>query len=237
MIAFVNRFGYNCFNMIPQRRAYRLHKRARTVEETRLRIIEAAYTLLAGEGYHNVSLDEIAARAGVSRQTIYVQFGSKRGVLQAIAEYIERESYGTDMMAGARTVTSAIHTIRNGVRDQIDFFHQNADLLRTFYAQAANDPDFRSVWQDRMRERRDAIHLLVEKLAKQGWLVEDWSVEEATDWLWSLTNFQRYDELVIERGWTSEQLARRLRQAIDMVLLPGGDEAVESAAIEQGGEG
>ena len=219
MIALVNRFGYNWLEMIGERRTYTLRKRAQAAQETRLRIIEAARSLLSEAGYHNVSLDALASRAGVSRQTIYVQFGSKGGVLQALVEHIERESYGTDMVEGARTVTDPAATIRNGIADQTNFFNRNAELLRTFHAQAANDSDFRAVWDNRMQQRRDAIHMLVVRMARDGRLAEGWSVEEATDWLWSLTNFRLYDEMVLQRGWDPERLTHRIVESIDATLL------------------
>jgi AcrR family transcriptional regulator len=205
--------------MVGEKRKYKQQKRAETVERTRLRIIEAARVLLSESGYLNVSLDEIAEKAAVSRQTIYVQFGSKRGVLQALAEHIERESYGRDMVEGARHTHDPANTIRNGVADQMAFFVANADLLRTFQAQAANDPDFRAVWQDRRRERLSAIRILMESVAQEGRLRPGWTIDEACDWLWSLTNFERYDEMVVERGWPVERLVQRLREAVEQVIV------------------
>jgi AcrR family transcriptional regulator len=207
--------------MIGERRTYTLRKRAQTAEETRLRIIEAARSLLSEAGYPKVSLDVLAARAGVSRQTIYVQFGSKGGVLQALAEHIELESYGTDILEGARTVADPVATIRNGITDQTRFHNRNAGLLRTFHAQAANDPDFRMVWDDRMQKRWEAINILVSRMEQQGQLAEGWTIEEATDWLWSLTNFRLYDEMVMQRGWDPERLIRRIVLSIDTLVLAG----------------
>src|SRR5687768_4038150 len=115
-----------------KKRVYVLRKRALAVDETKRRIIEAACDLLSQAGYPNVSLDQIADRAGVSRQTIYVQFGSKRGVLQAVAEYIEITTYGRGMVEGARDVSNPARTIREGIGEQMAFFRRNADLLRTF---------------------------------------------------------------------------------------------------------
>jgi AcrR family transcriptional regulator len=204
--------------MSGERRTYTLRKRARAAEQTRLRIIRATRELLSRASYHSVSLDEIAERAGVSRQTIYVHFGSKRGVLQALAEHIERESYGRGMLEGAREVESPIHTIYNGIADQMKFFSNNWPLLRNFEAQAAHDPDFRAVWQDRLQERWNAIRWLLEAVATDGHIAEGWSLDEATDWLWSLTNFRLYDELVLQRGWSLERLTTRIRQAIDALL-------------------
>ncbi len=205
--------------MAEQKRRYKLNKRARTAEETRGRIIEAARDLLSQSGYHGASVDEISEKAGVSRQTVYAQFGTKRGVLQALAEQIERESYGRDMMEGAHDSPNPGETIRNGIEDQLAFFAANADLLRTFKAQAAHDPDFRDVWEDRRRERLGVIHMMLVRLEGEGRLQAGWNIDEASGWLWSLTNFERYDELVVERGWPIERLVERLRDAVDMVIF------------------
>jgi AcrR family transcriptional regulator len=210
--------------MANQKRVYVLRKRALAVDETRRRIIEAACELLSQAGYPDVSLDQIADRAGISRQTIYVQFGSKRGVLQAVAEHIERASYGKGMVEGARDSTDAAHDLRYAPHYQMEFFSLNAPLLRTFYAQAASDPDFQAVWEDRLNERRRAIHILVEMLARAGRLSEAWSVDDATDWIWSLTDFQRYNELALQRGWPPEKLALKLQESIEaLLLLDDGD--------------
>jgi AcrR family transcriptional regulator len=204
------------------KRRYRQHKRAQAVEEKRLSVIEAARRQLSQDGYYAVSLDEIAQEAGVSRQTIYVQFGSKRGLLQSLAEHIERESYGSDIVEGAHDTHDPASTIRNGIADQMAFFAKNASLLRTFQAQSASDPDIRAVWQDRRRERLVAIRILVEQIAERGRLHPDWTINEASDWLWSLTNFERYDEMVIERGWAIDRVVQRLREAVDQVISPPG---------------
>ncbi len=208
--------------MAEQKRRYRLDKRARTAQETHARVIQAARELLSQSGYHGASVDEIAEKAGVSRQTIYVQFGTKRRVLEALAKHIERESYGRDMVEGAQDSPNPAATIRNGIKDQLAFFAANADLLRTFKAQAAHDPDFRDVWEDRRRERLDVIHMMLTQLEGEGRLQAGWTIDQASDWLWSLTNFERYDELVVERGWPIDRLVERLRGAVDDVIQSEG---------------
>ena len=46
-------------------------------EETRVGILDAAWALMAETGRLDVGQAEIAARAGVSRQTVYLAFGSR----------------------------------------------------------------------------------------------------------------------------------------------------------------
>ena len=55
-------------------------------ELRRERIAEAAYTLIRERGYRRASLLEIAKSAGVSNQTMYRWYGSKRGLFGALIE-------------------------------------------------------------------------------------------------------------------------------------------------------
>jgi TetR/AcrR family transcriptional regulator len=53
---------------------------------TRDRIISAAMTAFGSDGFHATSLDALAAKLGVTKQTILHHFGSKDGVLAATTE-------------------------------------------------------------------------------------------------------------------------------------------------------
>lgn len=59
----------------------------RSGKDTRRRIIEAAYALFYEKGFTRVSVEEIALRAGVTKRTVYVHFGSKDGLLGAALEF------------------------------------------------------------------------------------------------------------------------------------------------------
>src|SRR4051794_41559911 len=71
-------------------RPYRLGRRAENIEQTRGRIIAAMRELLARDGYRSASLEEVARVADVTRATVYYQFGSKAGLLEAVVGDIQR---------------------------------------------------------------------------------------------------------------------------------------------------
>jgi len=72
-------------------RKYEMRKRARGVEETRQRIVEAAIDLHESVGPARSSLSSIAERAGVERQTYYRHFPDERSLLSACSGlWIER---------------------------------------------------------------------------------------------------------------------------------------------------
>jgi AcrR family transcriptional regulator len=59
----------------------------RGAEQTRRRILEAAYKLFYRRGFARVPLDEIAEQANVTKRTLYYHFRSKDDLLAAVLEF------------------------------------------------------------------------------------------------------------------------------------------------------
>lgn len=60
-------------------------KEAQREERTAL-ILRAAYDILIAKGYHETSMDEIAARVGISKGTLYLHFKSKEDMVFVLIE-------------------------------------------------------------------------------------------------------------------------------------------------------
>ena len=65
-------------------RAYDNSSRAEAALATRRRIIDAAGAILLREGYHAMSVSQLASSAGVSAQTVYNAIGGKADVVKAV---------------------------------------------------------------------------------------------------------------------------------------------------------
>jgi AcrR family transcriptional regulator len=201
-----------------------LRKRAQAAQDTRLTIVEATRTLLEATGYPDISLDEIARTAGVSRQTIYVQFGSKSGVLQAVAEQIEHSALD-QLIPTLLQASSPVEALRMGLERVVSFYEHDAQVLRNLHAQTVYDANYATVWRDKQQEIWRNTRRLVEWLDREGSLAAVWNVEEATDWLWAAMSFESYNQLVGERGWTAEQFVRRIMQLVEKTLLAHDNDA------------
>ena len=70
-------------------RVYRSPQRAAAAAETRDRILAAAAALLGeAEGIPRFSLEAVAKAAGVTRLTVYNQFGSRSALLEAVFDHL-----------------------------------------------------------------------------------------------------------------------------------------------------
>ncbi|SDN29326.1 TetR/AcrR family transcriptional regulator [Lentzea albidocapillata] len=61
-------------------------------------LLDSAADLLAARGFHGLRMIEVAGHAGVSRQTVYNEFGNKEGLVQAVAVH-KTEEYLTGIAA------------------------------------------------------------------------------------------------------------------------------------------
>lgn len=70
-----------------EKRTYRMTSRAAAAEDTRQRILRAAYELWLEVDYDALRLEEVAARARVTKQTVIRQFGSKDQLAVATVDW------------------------------------------------------------------------------------------------------------------------------------------------------
>lgn len=66
-------------------------RRSETMEENRAKLIAAARRAFAEQGYAAASMDELTARAGLTRGALYHNFGDKKGLLATVVHQIDSE--------------------------------------------------------------------------------------------------------------------------------------------------
>lgn len=83
------------------KRVYRMAARARSVEATRERVLEAAHELWLELPYDDVTLEQVARRAAVSKQTVLRLFTSKDRLAFAVVDWQRpREEVARDVSPG-----------------------------------------------------------------------------------------------------------------------------------------
>lgn len=74
--------------------------RAQAAQETTERLIAVAHGAFAEKGFAEVSLDALAAEAGVTRGALHHHFGNKTGLFEAVLRRIDAQ-IGAEMQAAA----------------------------------------------------------------------------------------------------------------------------------------
>jgi AcrR family transcriptional regulator len=130
----------------------------------RAAIIEATLELLAERGFQAATMDAIAERAGVGKNTIYRRWCSKE---ELVADAIHDLSAELDVLEGEDDLHAVLlHHIRDCGRLFADPFVGR--LLAGLLGELHRNPEFAAAWADRVvRPRREAIaELLRDALAR-----------------------------------------------------------------------
>jgi AcrR family transcriptional regulator len=187
-------------------RPYRLGQRQAATEQTRTRILSATRELLMeSSGFARFSIDAVARQADVARMTVYHQFGSKTGLLEALCDSLAA-SGGMQQMASAFRQEDA----REALHQYLLLFGQfwNADrlVMRRLRALAALDPDFEQVIRSRDEWRRRGVSVIAGRLVEQHALSLGKSLDETITLLFMLSSFETFDALAGSM-YTMEEVA------------------------------
>lgn len=91
-------------------------------------IVRAAYRLIGERGVHRVSLEEIAAAAGVSKSLVLYHFKSRENLVLATMEWVL-----TEVAARIRSAVAAAPTPAAKVEAMVDVIFAGAEANRRFY--------------------------------------------------------------------------------------------------------
>src|SRR5256714_14918008 len=130
-------------------RPCRLGQRQATTDQTRARILSAARELLMkSDGFSGFSIDAVARQADVARMTVYHQFGSKIGLLEALSDALAAQG-GMEQLASAFRRPEPLDALNDYMKIFSSFWNSDRLVMRRLRALAAIDPDFEKAVRSR----------------------------------------------------------------------------------------
>ena len=172
-------------------RPYRSPRRRVAAKRTRARLLKAARAMLAAPD--GISLDAVAKRAGVTRLTVYNQFGSRRALLEAVFDDMA-ERGGLHRIREAMAKTDPQAALQQIVLIFCDFWSIHRGALWRLHAASATDPEFEESLRARNQRRRHLLSVLVDRMIEGGGKRPE-VVIELIDVLFALTSVGFFWEL------------------------------------------
>lgn len=190
-------------------------------QDTRNRLLDAAAEQFPTHGYTATTVTRLAAAAGVSVQTLYLAWGSKRALLRG---YMERAIAGdlpspddasqqfTDMSPQQRLTALA---------DLVTQVAQRAaDGWQLYRDGAAVDPEIAADWQELQMLRHRTISRILHDIPADA-LAEGITPQNAADTAWVIASPESYDLLVRRLGYTPNQFRNWMQQTLNAAILSG----------------
>lgn len=189
-------------------RAYRQSARANAVQDTEQQIVDALIALLGECWFDEITLDDIAAAAGTTRQTVIRRFGGKTGVLSAMAAQM-------DVSIRAQRWSTPAQSVADIVALLMDDYERTGDIIVRTLGQEARTPEFAAVLDRGRKGHREWIGDMF-----KGWLdkLDGQPRADRLAQLLALTDVWIWHLLRRAQGHSAEQTHRLMTQAIERLL-------------------
>jgi len=187
--------------------------------ETREKILNAAWKLLESGQAQSVRMSDIAKKAGVSRQAVYLHFPGRAELLTATARYLDDVKNVDRRLAASRAAASGLERLDAFVEAWGNYIPEIYGVAKAFLAMEETDDAAAAAWSDRMQAVRHGCEAAVKALKKDGDLSPDYSVRQATDILWTLLSVRNWEQLVIACRWPQKRYIDNMKALARCALV------------------
>ena len=190
----------------------------------RAHILETAWRLVGERGLHAVTVADIAAASGVSRQLVYHHFESRAGLLVAMARHHDDASGFRARFVASREM-APVEGLEALLRLWLAYVPLILPVARALEAAVITGDEGGAAWRDRMDDIHEAFRLAVERIAGAGRLARGWTVDGAADWIHARSHISTWQHLVADRGWpAAAYVERTVASILAEVVVPSGEE-------------
>jgi AcrR family transcriptional regulator len=177
-------------------RPYQAGKRKVAADRTRARILRAARELLTAKGgTGRFSLDAVARRAGVARMTVYYQFGSRRGLFEALFDAFAAGGELPERIGAAFRRPDPEDALADVVAAFARFWDAGRPWIRRLRALGVLDRELGEALEARNARRRQVVRTLLNRLPQRHGQPAAADRAEAEEILYTLTSFETFDTL------------------------------------------
>lgn len=187
-------------------------------QEREALILQAAEEVLTEKGYYETSIDEIAARVGIAKGTVYLHFPSKEDLviaiferdMQKLVELVETKAASALTTRGKleaifQAIYGPFYSSAIGQRMHLPYLVNNSSELRRLFMEKKGC----------MREQWDQLSAIITSLLEEGKAAGEIDKSMSTPVMlsafFSLLSTRIYERLLNENQMSSEEIVENLR--------------------------
>jgi len=186
-------------------------------DSTRTKILKAALELLEAGLGKAVRVSDIAARAGISRQALYLHFRTRGELLIATTHYVDDLHGGDARLEASRSAATGIERLDAFIEAWAGYLPEIYGIGKALLALRDTDAEAAAAWEKRMQDMREGCEAAIMALAHDETLSPLYPPVQATDILWTMLSLRNWEQLTVECGWSTkdyvdglQSMARRL---------------------------
>jgi AcrR family transcriptional regulator len=189
--------------------------------ETRDLVLNSAWELMSTQGRLDVGMAEIAAAAGVSRQTVFYAFGNRPGLLVAMVRHRDAQfPHAARLMEISRGDAADLAGLLAFLDTWLDYLPKVYPVAVQLETSALTDPDAAAAWNDRFFNQgvRRGFENILGRMAAAGTLPQGSDPARLADLCLALVAPSAWRLLVVECGWSPAAFVESRRRILSALL-------------------
>lgn len=219
----MNRVDYHA--TVAVKRRYDSPRRAEQARQTRQAILAAAGTLFVDPGYAATSVAAVADEAGVSVQTVYASFGTKRQVLSVLVDVtIAGDDQPVPLaqrpfVARIRATDDPREKLERYAEHLSETHRRQADVMLALLSAATADVDAAAILRKNQEDAGRGMAMFAQDLASTQRLRGGLDADAVAEVLQLAMDVRNYVWLVRRCGWSEERYRQWYVDSVAGVLL------------------
>ena len=187
--------------------------------DTRSKILQATWRLMEEQRGHGVRMSDIAKAVGISRQALYLHFPARAHLLVSTTRHIDQVLGVEARLEPSRNAATGVERLNAFIAFWGGYLPQIYGVAKALLSMRETDDAAASAWDDRMSAVRQGCEAAIEALHRDQKLSDDWSVEAGTDMLWTMLSVRNWEQLTVERGWTTSDYVEGMQRLARLTFV------------------
>lgn len=190
--------------------------------DTRSRILKSALELLEASRGQGVRMTDIAKRAGITRQALYLHFATRAELLVATTHYLDELKDAEQRLVPSRTAETGIERLEAFIEAWGAYIPEIHGVAKALLAMRDTDEAAAQAWDERMQDMREGCEAAIKALERDKMLSPEHSPRQATDILWTLLSVRNWELLTLGCGWPQERYIETLKSLARRIFVAAG---------------
>ena len=187
--------------------------------DTRKKILAAALELLESGDAQAVRMADIAKKTGISRQAVYLHFKTRADLLIATTRYLDELKDVEGGLVPSRTAKTGEERLDAYIEAWGNYIPEMYGVGRALLAMRDTDAAAAAAWDERMQAMREGCEAAILALKRDENLAAGYSVESATDLLWTLVSVRNWEQLTQECGWSQHEYIKSMKSTARRLFI------------------
>lgn len=187
--------------------------------ETRQHILATTMQLMEENYGKGVRMSDIAKKAGVSRQAVYLHFKSRTDLMVATVQYVDEIKNVAERLQEWEMAPNGAAKLDTFIAIWGNYIPEIFGIAKALLMMRETDEAAAVAWNDRMEGLKLRCRVTIEVLQSENQLSAEWTVEEAAELLWMLISVRNWEVLRIELGWSNTKYIQHMQTLVRKVFL------------------